>query len=234
MTIIAKLKAEHARKERVVMTIAAAKRVAGLVSIGNTKMPGSTFAVSATKCGVGGKLQTLNGSVCNKCYALRLEKMRPSVHQGWLANYEKSKLVETNAEAWAEACAFLINKAYEKTGEAYHRWFDSGDLPSLSMLMAIIMVCNKTPHIKHWLPTREAKIVKAYEAGEFPPNLVVRLSSPMVGDKPMRGYANTSTVHRKGEAHVGHECPAYKQDNQCGSCRACWSKGVANVSYKLH
>lgn len=215
-------------------TIKAAKDVAGNVSIRNSKMPGSSFATTPTKCKTGAKLALVAGTVCHKCYALKIEKMRPSVAKGWIANYEKSKLVETNAEAWASACAFLINKAYEKTGEPYHRWFDAGDLPSLSMLMAIIMVCNKTPHIKHCLPTREAKIVKAYEAGEFPSNLVVRMSSTKVGDKPIAGYTNTNTVHRKGEAFVGHECPAYKQGNQCGECRACWSRSVANVSYKLH
>ena len=37
----------------------------------------------------------------------------------------------------------------------FHRWFDSGDLQSLSHLMKIIEVCEHTPHIKHWLATRE-------------------------------------------------------------------------------
>lgn len=217
-----------------IMTLKAAKEVAGSVSTRNSKMPGSTYAISAKMCGVGGKLRALKGSVCNRCYALKLENMRPSVAMGWQSNYERSKLVDTNAEAWANAAAFQINRAAEKSGENYHRWFDSGDLPSLNMLMAIVMVCVKTPHIMHWLPTREAKIVKAYEAGEFPPNLVVRLSSPMIGDKPMSGHANTSTVHRKGDHYHGHECPAYKQANSCGDCRACWSKAVANVSYPLH
>ena len=33
---------------------------------------------------------------------------------------------------------------------------------------------------------------------------------------------------------IGRECPAYKQDGECGSCRACWSRKVKQVSYKEH
>ena len=33
---------------------------------------------------------------------------------------------------------------------------------------------------------------------------------------------------------IGRECPAYKQDGECGSCRACWSREVKQVSYKEH
>ena len=121
-------------------------------------------------------------------------------------------------------------------GERFHRWFDSGDLQSVDMLRAIVMAAESTPTVAHWLPTREAAIVKSYKAtyGEFPANLVVRVSSTMIGDKPIAGHANTSTVHRKGESPEGHSCPASQQGNACGSCRACWSHDVANVSYPLH
>lgn len=217
------------------MTLKAAIETAGKVSLGNGKMPGSTFAISATKCNVGGKLAAIKGSTCSRCYALKLEKLRPSVHKGWLANYEKAtRMVEAMPEQWAKAAAFQIEKAFAKSNEPYHRWFDSGDLQSLAMLSAIAMVCNMTPHINHWLPTREAKLVKDWlKHNQCPPNLVIRVSSAMIGDNPMQ-YANTSTVHRKGEGYNGNECPASKQGNTCGACRNCWDKNVSNVSYPLH
>jgi hypothetical protein len=120
-------------------------------------------------------------------------------------------------------------------GEPYHRWFDSGDLQSVEMLAAIVDVCRMTPDVRHWLPTREASFVKAYlaERGAFPDNLVVRVSSTMVGDGP-RDYPNTSTVHRHDEEHAGVACEAKSRGNKCGPCRACWSRDVANVSYPLH
>ena len=219
------------------LTIASAQREFGRVSIGNTKMPGSTFAVSATKCNVGGKLAKLPGSTCHHCYALKLEKLRPSVAQGWSANYMKAtKLIETRPEQWAAAMAFQIRRLGEKTGEKFHRWFDGGDLASLAMLRAIVRTAELTPEFKHWLPTRETVVVKAYrqQFGAFPSNLVVRVSSPMINDKPIAGHVNTSTVHRKGSTHVGLACEARSRGNQCGPCRACWDPAVPNISYPLH
>lgn len=219
------------------LTLKAAQADAGKISLGNGKMPGSTFAISATKCKVGVKLAQVKDSTCSRCYALKLEKLRPSVHQGWLANYEKAtRLIESSPSKWIAACVFQIERAFQKSGQPYHRWFDSGDLQSVAMLDAICQVAIATPHIKQWLPTRESGIVKAYKAqgGAIPSNLVVRVSSTMIGDKPIAGHANTSTVHRKKEAHTGHACPASQQGNQCGSCRACWSPSVQNISYPLH
>lgn len=219
------------------VTLKASKEFAGAISTRNSKMPGSSFAVSAKDCNVGARLAKVEGSVCHKCYALKLQKMRPSVDMGWTANYLKATAMIAKApEKWADAMAFQINKAAEKTGEMYHRWFDSGDLASFEMLVAIVATAKRTPLISHWLPTREVAVVQRYlkEVGEFPGNLVVRMSSPMIDDAPLKAFANTSTVHRKGNAPAGHVCPASKQGNACGDCRACWSLDVPNVSYPLH
>jgi hypothetical protein len=228
------------------MTLKAAIQDAGKVSLGNGKMPGSTFALSATTCKVGAKLVKVAGSTCSKCYALKLEKLRPSVHQGWLANYEKAvALIARNPAQWVAACVFQINRAFLKSGQPFHRWFDSGDLQSVEMLSAICDVAKATPTIAHWLPTREAGIVKAYKAngGIIPSNLVVRVSSVMVDDGPMSNHDNTSTVHWKG-LPSGHVCPASSDEHKvmsddgktanCADCRACWSKSVPNISYPLH
>lgn len=217
------------------LTLKAAIAEAGKVSEGNSKMPGSTFAISARRCNVGSKLVAVEGSTCSRCYALKLQKLRPSVDMGWEANYLKAtQLIAANPEKWAEAMAFQIKRIAAKTGERFHRWFDSGDLQSVEMLHAIVLVCRLTPDIQHWLPTREAKIVKAYNPFLIPDNLVIRVSATMVGDAPISGYANTSTVHRKTDTVHGHACPARDQGNECGACRACWSRDVANVSYPLH
>tara|TARA_B110000259_G_scaffold53670_1_gene63218 strand:+ start:3176 stop:3832 length:657 start_codon:yes stop_codon:yes gene_type:complete len=212
-------------------TLKAAKETISLTN-GNTKMPGSAFSSDSFACKVGSRLASIKGSVCESCYARRIQKLRPSVNQGWTNNYEKSVALIANApHKWVAACVFQINRFAIKTNEKYHRWFDSGDLDSLDQLKAIIEVAKKTPDIKHWLPTRELAIVRSYN-GILPSNLVVRLSAPMVDDRPIKG-ANTSTVHKHKEP-VGHICPAPTQKNNCGSCRACWSPDVANVSYHKH
>ena len=227
------------------LTLKAAQIEAGAISTRNSKMPGSSFAVSAKACNVGGKLVNVKGSTCSKCYAIKLQNMRPSVNIGWTNNLDRAvKLIDHNPEQWAQFMAFQINKAAQKTGENFHRWFDAGDLQSLAMLKAIVRVCELTPNVSHWLPTREAKIVRAFatQGALYPDNLVVRVSSVMIDDKPIAGYSHTSTVHRKGgeasaskgNAPASHVCPASQQGNACGDCRACWRKDVASVSYPLH
>lgn len=219
------------------MTLKAAQADAGKISDRNSKMPGSTFAISAKRCNVGAKLAEVKGSVCDRCYALKLQKLRPSVDKGWEANYmAATSMIERNPAQWVAACVFQIKRSANKSGEMYHRWFDSGDLPSIEFLRAIVAVAEATPEIQHWLPTREAKIVKQYmaEVGFLPFNLIIRVSSTMIGDKPVTSHCHSSTVHRKGDEPEGHICPASQQGGNCGDCRACWSLDVANVSYPLH
>ena len=217
------------------MLVKEAKEAAN-ISKGNSKMPGSTFATDSFACRVGSKLAKLKGSVCESCYARRIQKLRPTVNIGWKANYEKAtRLLAHAPEKWIAACAFQINRIAMQTGEKYHRWFDSGDLDSVDMLRAICSVADQTPAIKHWLPTREIGIVLEYAraGGIVPSNLIIRVSSPMIGDKPL-SLANTSTVHREGQESYGHKCPAPTQGNNCGDCRACWNPAIKNISYTKH
>jgi hypothetical protein len=208
----------------------------GRVSDRNSKMPASTFALHTNGCSVGAKLRTIKGSTCEKCYAVKFEQMYPSVHQGHMFNQTAAaEHIASDPEAWAQAIAMQVTKICAKFNEPYHRWFDSGDLQDLAMLRAIARVCELTPTIKHWLPTREGAILKAFlRERDLPTNLVVRLSATMIDDQPMKAHPHTSTVHRKDKPHAGQPCEANTRGHACGPCRACWDPTVPNVSYPLH
>ena len=225
----------------IINTLVAA-RAYGKVNTSNSAMPGSSFALPTGECITGAILSAIEGSVCHGCYAKKSEAMYPSVRKGWASNYEKAtRLIVENLHGWVSAVAFQIQHHCEKLGEPYHRWFDSGDLQYVDMLKAIVLVCEKTPNIRHWLPTREATIVKQWraEGGEEPANLVIRISSTMIGDAPRRA-PHTSTVHYKGtfdETVHGHDCPKANHTHatrSCENCRNCWDKAIANVSYQFH
>jgi len=47
----------------------------GKVSLGNTKMPCTTFAISAKHCGVGCKLVNIEGSTCSSLLRLKASKL---------------------------------------------------------------------------------------------------------------------------------------------------------------
>ena len=194
------------------------------------KMPCKSWSIPAIACNVGSKLAKLIGSVCSECYALKGMYMFPSTRDAMarrLAAFHK------DPEAWAKAMAASI----EKTGNPHFRWFDSGDLQSEAMLSAIVEVAKATPKVKHWLPTKESKLVSRWlnKHGELPRNITLRVSAPMVDQeapKASGGLRWFSTVFT--DKPLGRRCPAPDQDGECRDCRACWDKRIPVISYHHH
>ena len=211
-----------------VMNIKQAYEIVG--SLGKpSKMPGFAYGTPAELCKTGSKLRKDKRSVCYKCYAMKGFYMFGNVKPAFYKRFEAMK-----HPLFVEAMTLVIKSKTKQT--KYFRWKDSGDIDSLSELERIVMVCQNTPKVKHWLPTREVKIVsdylKIYKA--FPGNLVVRVSAPLVNGEPLPNFPNTSTVHSAGKKWYGKICIAYKQNNECKDCRACWNIKVNNISYKQH
>ena len=111
----------------------------------------------------------------------------------------------------------------------FFRWHDSGDLQGPEHLKKIFEVCKLTPSTRHWLPTRETGMLKLMDPNIVPPNLIIRLSGHMVDGKNSTWWPWPSSVSTQGKP-----CPAKDQGNQCRSCRACWDRKVANVTYPKH
>ena len=82
---------------------------------------------------------------------------------------------------------------------------------------------------------RKAKVIKEYlkDYGDFPSNLIVRVSATMVDGAPHKFHKHTSTVVTK-KTSKSYTCPAPTQGNECKDCRACWDKRVSNVAYLEH
>jgi len=207
------------------MSVADAQAITGKLSE-PTKMPGRSYSLPAAECATGGKLREIEGSTCHKCYAMKGRYTLPA-QQG--AMYRRLRALDH--PQWVEAMAALIRKQ----SPDYFRWHDSGDLQSVEHLRKINVVAQLTPGTRHWLPTREYRIVRDYlqQYGAFADNLLVRLSAHMIGGHAPTGAGlPVSTVNVSG-AGV-HVCPARHQGNRCGDCRACWSADVRHVSYPLH
>ena len=195
-----------------------------------SKMPAFAWGISAKKCITGSKLAKIKGTICNKCYALKGHYAFKNVFD---AHEIRRKAIEK--PEWVDYMAELITQKYKNLDKSrlFHRWFDSGDLQSFSHLMKIVEVCELTPHIKYWLATREYNIVAQVKEKDVPKNLCLRVSAIKVDSPPPKFWKWTSGVHKDKKA-VGQECPAYKQDGECKSCRTCWSRKVKQVSYKEH
>jgi len=182
-----------------------------------SKMPGLSYSLPAWACQTGAKLRKVKTSPCYGCYALKGNYTRyPAIK---IAQYRR--LAAIKIKGWTRAMAVQILK------QKYFRWHDAGDVQSHEHMAKIIEVCKLTPNTKHWLPTQERQYLPKPE--DVPANLVVRFSSPMIDQGPVKSWANTSTVSTKSRT-----CPAPDQDNACGSCRACWDPLVKNIEYGKH
>ena len=193
-----------------------------------SKMPGHGYALPAYRCRIGGLLQLIPKAICHYCYALRGRYLFPVVR----AAMEK-RLSSLSDPRWADAVSTLIYRSKDR----YFRWHDSGDLQSIEHLRNIVAVCMNLPRVKFWLPTREYQTVEAYRRmGErIPPNLCIRYSAHLVNTAPPLHFGLPVSIvssHEKKKTTLGtHSCPAARQGNTCGSCRACWNPRVKIVEY---
>lgn len=223
------------------MTTQQAAAIAG--TLGQpSKMPGAAYGIDAFQCRKGGELVEDAASTCHGCYARR------NFYRYWRAavTARARRQAAIHHRFWAEAMIVLVLNYVEAGGEPAFRWHDSGDLHGAWHLANICAVAEATPHVRHWLPTREYADVAQYlqAGGVIPPNLAVRLSAHYVGRAPevpqAIAHLPTSTTHRLGEVPPVKKkgaivCRAIDADvNMCRGCRACWDPRVSNVSYRMH
>ena len=199
------------------MKVKDAKKITGSMTR-TQKMPGLSYSLPAWECITGAKLRKVPGSVCAGCYALKGNYTRyPAIKAAQY--YRLASLMEPN---WIPAMVTQIKR------QKFFRWHDAGDLQSVQHLKNIFEVCNQTPATRHWLPTRERKFLPL-STDSIPKNLLIRLSSHKVDQGPVKSWPWTSTVSTTTKT-----CPAKDQGNECGDCRACWSREVPNVTYPKH
>lgn len=197
----------------------------------NSKMPGPSFDLPASACKRGSELATNPGSMCHpkSCYAKRgfftfKNVVEPS----------ERRLAALMNPGWVEAFVTILRLKYATT--TYFRWHASGDLQSAEHLRRIVEVAVRCPGVMFWLPTHEGAIVRQV-VGDFaesmPHNLMIRISADLIGESARTDFPFTSSVHRDyGDPPKGaSECRAHDRDNECGPCRACWSRKVTRVSY---
>jgi len=206
----------------------ALKTVGGLSD--TFKMPCLSYNIPAEECHIGSELRKIKNSVCSDCYACKGHYRFGNVQRALYRRFECM-----NNPRWCEAMIFLIKDM------PYFRWHDSGDLQSKEHLGNIMWIANNTPDTKHWLPTRENKILYDYwkDNGELPlnklcPNLCIRLSGTMIDGKAPYKFAKQLGVEVSEVGSVKYTCPASDQGGQCKDCRMCWNQKKFNVVYHQH
>lgn len=206
-----------------------AKEITHSLSI-TSKMPCDSYGLPISACKTGEKLKHIKDSVCSFCYAA-------SGSYVWnnTINAQEARLKALNDPLWTQAMIKQLQ------GKKLFRWHDSGDIQGIDHFKNICLIAEALPECKFWLPTREYSIIKEYAAkNTIPKNLIIRLSAyyidqPVKIPKSLQGIENIviANVHFKNEP-IGKECLAYKNNNECGSCRDCWNTDIKAISYKKH
>lgn len=198
-----------------------------------SKMPCESFSLPAGDyCKTGSKLMNIKGSVCYGCYAMKGNYLFKNVKE-----HREHNLNIIKSEQWGLWIDNMVYEIKRTNTSGYFRWHDSGDLQSLEHLKAIVEVANRLDGIRFWLPTLEKKILNEAKRENLaiPKNLTIRLSTPMVNQKPSQAWFNTSTVtDKKTMAVEGELCKSYEQGGKCLTCRACWDKEIQNITYLKH
>ena len=196
-----------------------------------TKMPCKSYSLPTIACKTGFKMRAIAGSICADCYA---EKGNYRKYQNNIEPVQHARLVSIDDPLWVDAMVVSIGS------DTYFRWHDSGDIQNIEHLEKIAAVARATPNCMHWIPTREYGIVSAFTAQyDVPDNLIIRLSAmftdrPVVVPKTLQGVKGIAVSNVHSKKAIGTACNAPRQNGECRTCRACWSRKVAAVSYSIH
>jgi Gene product 88 len=163
--------------------------------------------------------------VCAGCYAMSGNYRFSNVRQPRAFNHEDWKRPE-----WADEMV----KALEPM--RYFRWFDSGDIYTVRLAEKILEVCQRTPWVRHWIPTRSYKFAKfaaVFSELAALDNVALRFSSDDIG-KFEPGLHGSVVITEPMDGV--NTCHAYEPQNagKCNGCRACWDKSVSVIGYVAH
>ena len=207
-----------------------------------SKMPCYSWGIPTSTCRRAKQLMVDEpNSICGSCYAMKGAYNWANVDNAYRCRYNSWKSLPQ--QEWVNYMVTILDsQKVSKSG--YFRWFDSGDIQSLSMIYQLIQIAERTPNMKHWVATREYKYIDRTMTEYIPDNMVFRLShtnvdeldevvSKTVDDKNINESAVVSTKDLKLTPKQ-FTCPSIYQHGECLDCRACWNSKVKQVAYVLH
>lgn len=184
------------------------------------------------------------GTICQGCYAqIGRYNCNNVMTAQWVRYMWLKENLRTVAGTW-HIITQLANAINAQCKNGYFRFFDSGDVFSVRMAYVIQRVCELTPTVKHWLPTRswhlEGPLGEAVKRLGQVKNLTVRPSALYVNQAAplVEGLARGSGVVDPTVVKFMADliCPKSKKGGSCESngCRSCWDRPTKSVYYYQH
>lgn len=170
-----------------------------------------------------------------KCYARKLERLRPTVRESYARNLALLKSDPDTYWREVEAAVMLTR---------YFRFHVSGDIPDASYLNHMVQIAKRNPHCEILCFTKKYELVNEHIAflhavsSDLPPNLHIVFSAwvglPMVNPYSLPEahvlYRDGTTTARKDAIPCGGNCTECAKTD-CG----CWTlKSGEQVVFKEH
>lgn len=162
---------------------------------------------------------------CKGCYATTGNYRYPNVKAPREYNRE-----DWQRDSWVDDMVKALDS------DRYFRWFDSGDMYAIGLAEKMLEVMQRTPWVKHWLPTRMYKFTKfqaIIDKMDALDNVVVRRSSDSIVGEVLDAPWS-STIATSFDASNVKVCEAYQHGGKCSGCRACWDKAIPVIGYVAH
>lgn len=164
---------------------------------------------------------------CKGCYATTGNYVFEHVKAPRLSNRDDWQRLE-----WVDDMVKALDS------DRYFRWFDSGDMYALGLAEKILEVMQRTPWVKHWLPTRMHKFPKFRQVltqMQALANVMVRFSSDSIDGTYIGGLHGSVLIPSHDSPVDGVSvCHAYQHNGKCRGCRACWDKTIPVIAYPAH
>jgi hypothetical protein len=197
-----------------------------------SKMPGASWSLPAgPSCPF-----ALYGpnTICGSCFAQAGNyRADPNVVRAQAARFAWTRDCLKTPDGTDHFVETMVAAIAAAAAGPYMRVHDSGDLFSPAYTRAWIRICSALPSVRFWFPTRSwrAPWVGVIQQLAALPNVTVRPSALHFDSPPpvVAGLAGGTTA-----AAEGFTCPAPRNHNACGDCRACWIEPNTPISYHAH
>lgn len=181
------------------------------------------------------------------------EYLQEDVHKARILVEKRTQRILSRGYVEREKKIYQITRVEEITTDDVKlnpfrfRWCSAGDIPDNNFLPRAAQFAINNPNLRFWIPTLNEDFVKDFiKKYEMPPNLVIRISSPIV-DKPVilsqrmidAGIRSSYTyLFNPINQHQGQKI--FKCIMKCTECfyrninGACWNKDVICIGYEIH
>ena len=183
------------------------------ISNGNSKL-GAIPSVSLPS------IKTCRNCACQeKCYAQKLERLRPAVRNAYQHNLEV--WIKDPETYWREVEASIMMSRF-------FRFHVSGDIPSFKYLLNMVEIARRQPHCEILCFTKKYNLVNELieQGGELPGNLHMifsgwvglEMANPFSLPEAHVRYRDGSTTAREGAVECSGNC------TECALTEGgCWS-----------